>query len=648
MPKLATGRRRPAVLASPARRRPSPDLLTLGLVAVLLVALALRLWGIASGLPFAYNVDENAHFVPRAIGFAGHSLNPNYFDNPPALMYLLYGVFAVAFSGVLAPLGAGFKGGMGHAFALHPGDVWLVARVVVALLATLSVWLVARAGARLFDRRVGLLAAALLAVAFLPAFYAHLALNDAPTLAPIALSLWGSAGVLRSAQRRWYLVAGVGAGLAAATKYTGGIVVLALLVAALARTLEQWRAGAGAAQGAADGSRRSTPRALVRSLPLGQLALAGIAAVLTFAVLDPYALREWGQFTAGLRSESATAGGASKLGTTASSGWSFYLQTLTWGLGWVPALAIVAGALALARRARAELALLLVPALAFFVYMGSQQRFFGRWLLPIFPLLAILAAYGALATARWAAGRIDAWRAGGPAGGRWRAGGPAGGRWRAGPTAVAVLALLAQGIATTIHVDLVLARPDTRSAARSWLLAHVPAGARIVVEPIVTDTWLIDPGHDGGPQSEGRRWVVFSPFATALPGAAPVAVRARFAPPGGRPDDLFVIGAENYVRTLDPGLITAYARAGYCYVVSGSTQAGRALVTPAAAPAANAYYRELRARAQLVFHASPYRAGARAVRFDFDWSFDYYPLAYVRPGPEIWIYRLRGGACGGR
>jgi hypothetical protein len=33
------------------------------------------------------------------------------------------------------------------------------------------------------------------------------------------------------------------------------------------------------------------------------------------------------------------------------------------------------------------------------------------------------------------------------------------------------------------------------------------------------------------------------------------------------------------------------------------------------------------------------------VKFNFDWTFDYYPLAYTRPGPEMTIYRLQGGQC---
>ena len=72
-----------------------------------------------------------------------------------------------------------------------------------------------------------------MAVAFLPVFYSHLALNDVPTLAPVALALYAAAGVMRRGRRRDYVLAGVAIGLAAATKYTGGVVLACLLVAAV-------------------------------------------------------------------------------------------------------------------------------------------------------------------------------------------------------------------------------------------------------------------------------------------------------------------------------------------------------------------------------------------------------------------------------
>ena len=60
--------------------------------------------------------------------------------------------------------------------------------------------------------------------------------------------------------------------------------------------------------------------------------------------------------------------------------------------------------------------------------------------------------------------------------------------------------------------------------------------------------------------------------------------------------------------------------------MTGSTEAGRALADPQAVPLAIAYYRALAAQGQVVYRASPYSHGQGPVAFNFDWSFDYYPL----------------------
>src|ERR1039458_2711350 len=168
------------------------------LAIVLIVAFALRLWGIKQGLPYVYNVDEYGHFVPEAVAMFHHGLNPHYFINPPALTYLLHVIFAVWLGG---------RVGVTREFALHPDRLFLVARITVALLGTASVWLLYLVGARLFNRGVGLLASVVMAVAFLPVFYGHLALNDVPTLAPLTLALLGTAGILRRGRLLDYLVA---------------------------------------------------------------------------------------------------------------------------------------------------------------------------------------------------------------------------------------------------------------------------------------------------------------------------------------------------------------------------------------------------------------------------------------------------------
>ena len=149
---------------------------------ILAGALALRLWGIGHGLPYVYNADENAHFVPRAVGMFGHSFNPDYFVNPPAYTYLLHLAFDLRW---------GSREAVGNALAADRTSVFELARVVSALLGTLSVGLLLWAGRGLLSAAAGLIAGALMAVAFLPVHYAHLALNDVPTLAPVCLALVG-------------------------------------------------------------------------------------------------------------------------------------------------------------------------------------------------------------------------------------------------------------------------------------------------------------------------------------------------------------------------------------------------------------------------------------------------------------------------
>jgi hypothetical protein len=557
----------------------------LAVAAVLAGALLLRVWGVAHGMPYAFNVDENAHFVPHAIGLFGHGWNPNYFVNPPAYTYLLHVVYLVWFGG---------GRGVDHAYATHPTEVFVVARVTAALVGTLAVWLLYLAGTRLFDRRVGLLAAGLLGVSFLPVFYSHLALNDVPTLGPICLSLWGTAGVLREGRVRDYLIAGAGLGLAAATKYTGGIVLLPLLAAAGAQFL-------------APGGHRPATRGIV---------LAGLAAIAAFVAANPYAVLDFSAFRDGLDHQTTAADDAlGKLGLTQDNGYAYYLWTFTWGMGWVPLLAAIGGAVALLRDERRLTAILAPAPVLFLLFMGSQTRFFGRWLMPVFPLVALLAAYAALELADALGRRRPALR----------------------PTlvTVAVLALCGQGLVYSLHIGLVLSRDDTRNLTRAWMVAHVPPKAKVVVEPVVPDGWAQDVGRPSPLTSNGNRWVKYPTS------------RSLVDPTTGQPVPApgVIVNIEDYERTLTPSLIDAYEAGGYCWVVTGSTQRGRAEAEPTVVPDAVAYYRELDRRAQVVYRASPYGKGAGPVKFNFDWSFDYEPLAYHRPGPVMTVYRLRGGAC---
>jgi hypothetical protein len=157
-----------------------------------------------------------------------------------------------------------------------------------------------------------------------------------------------------------------------------------------------------------------------------------------------------------------------------------------------------------------------------------------------------------------------------------------------------------------------------------------------VLEPFVPARWLEDPDRADPATPGGTRWRLWDTaradvddFGRPLPGG-----KTRF------------VKVDKYERTLRPALIDRYVAAGYCWVVTGSMQYDRAFAQPDEVPQALAYYAALDRRGETVARFSPYRAGARPPRFNFDWSFDWYPLAYARPGPAIVVHRLRGGRCG--
>ena len=570
------------------RRRRGIDAISITLGVLLALTLLLRLWGIKQGLPYSYNSDEASHFVPRAIAFFAHDLDPRYFLNPPAYSYLLHAVFELWY---------GSGDATARAFARDPTGVFIVARVVAAVMGTAAVWLTYLAAVRLFERVVALLAAAIFAFAFLPVFYSHLALNDVPALAPVALSLLGIAGVLRDGRARDYALAGAGVGLAAATKYTGGFTLVCLLFAAGTDCLRP-------------GRRRGAAQGLALALPLAAVA---------FVAANPYAILRPDEFLSGLSSQASLAGGADpvKLGSSLGSGVLYYVWTFTWGLGWGPALGALGGAVLLGLRRRFALLSVLVPApVAFILFMGSEQRFFGRWLMPVFPIVVILAAYAGVETARLLTRRMSV---------------PA----VASGALIAVL-LLTQSLASDIHDDLVLSRPDTRTLTRAWMVANVPPGAKVVIEPVVPDNWASDVGVSLPWTDTGERWWRYPTWVSSVDDQGnPL--------PGGQTR---FVAVDEYERTLRPELLDEYATKGYCWIVVGSLQAGRAFAHPDAAPQAIAYYAALAARATLAYHVSPFARGASHIPFSFDWSIDYLPRQYRLPGPEMSVYHLSTGKCG--
>jgi 4-amino-4-deoxy-L-arabinose transferase-like glycosyltransferase len=304
------------------------ELFALG--AVLALAAALRLVGVRYGLPYSFLNPDETNIVPRAWRIAhGHGLDPRWYDYPSLLLYLLAPVQALFGH---ASLGAA----RGVAIALGLGGV------------AAAWWL----GKRAYGGGAALVGATTVAVATTHVAYSREAVTDVP----MTLAVTSALALMLSGRLEW---AGIAVGLAAALKYPGAVALVPLLVASWGR----WRA-------------------LVRSL-----VLAGCA----FALATPFVLIHAG------RAWDA----ASQVNRLARAGWLgfegdpptpiAYVDRLWGAVGPVLALGLAGLAIALWRRRRADLVLVSF-ALAYWLTLMPQRAHFDRYVLPLVPVLGVLAA----------------------------------------------------------------------------------------------------------------------------------------------------------------------------------------------------------------------------------------------------------------
>jgi hypothetical protein len=510
------------------------------------------------------------------------------------------------------PLGFLFDlpfGNVTDQFDKNPTEMWIAARALAAALCTVGVAATYWAARRLWGVREGLVAAALLAFAFLPVAYSRVAVTDVGALIGVALALGFSVWAYQDGRVRYFAAAGAAAGLALSFKYTAGLALLPVAIAALGRL-------------AAFG-REAAPRAL------GGLALGVGLAALVFVALNPYLFESLDAWWRDLRDQAEVAADQPKPGQE-SGGLSYYLDSLTWGLGWAAAFAALLGAVLELRRDLVRGLMLVAVPLALLAYLSVQSRYFGRWLLPAYPALAMLGALALTRVSDLVAARVQTRRAHGR-------------RFRA-RTAGAVLAgltvlVLVQPLAADIRSAQVLGRDDTRQQARDWLEAHYPPELRVAVEPAVPGRWF-----RSNPEGDPPSWLSRCERRDGWtePGWSYVADRGRRIcaqyKPGlvARPDG--GVRASAYHSVLGPEVIDDYRLYGYCLVMTVDVVRDRALQT--GDPEARGYYERLDDESRLLREFSPYDPGAEPVPFSFDLSYNYYPPEYHRPGPTVRIYRL--------
>ncbi|MFP4058469.1 MAG: glycosyltransferase family 39 protein [Candidatus Brocadiia bacterium] len=390
----------------------------LGLAALLAFAAALRIYPLGLANPRFYHVDEWNFALSARRMVAEGDLDPRRYIHPALYRY--------ATAAVLAPLAGAWR-----TLGLSTPAYWqpfVAGRLVSAAAGVLGVWAVMALARRLVGWGPALFAGLVLAAMPLHVQFSHVAKPDVLMASWVAVATLLAWRLAEEPRRRLYVLAGLCAGFAVATKYNGVVACVPILVGHLA------------ARG---------PRRGVRRLLAPDLWLAAGCAVAGFALASPYTLLQARQAVDSVATGYRNLVVAGRAEPERAAQPPALVDFARHGVVWLgaPTLALAAAGAVLAwRRARRGLLVVgsvVAATLALISTWAVRQHFY---LMPLAPATAVLAAL----PVAWVRRRL----------------------------AVALAALgLAPMVAVSAREIVRLRRPDTRQLAFRWL-CHNLEGAR--------------------------------------------------------------------------------------------------------------------------------------------------------------------------
>lgn len=418
-----------------------------GLLGFIVVAgLALRLHGLAFGLPALNDPDELMFELGSIRMLSGPTLNPGWFGHPGTVtIYLLSIVNASVFA--VGWLAGWFANPAAFANAVYADPTWIIlpGRVAMACFGAFCIYLTARLGEALFGRSAGLVAGALLAVDPLHVAWSQVVRTDTMATAFMLLCLIASVRIAREGRTRDTIMAALWLALAIATKWPFALTLVGIAGALSVRAF----------------SPSSSPALEARRLTqIVLLSLVFLVLISPYLVLTPHAVLRDLQGEAQVRHLGATGSGF------VGNAWWYLSHPVATGLGLVGVMLAAIGLWA-ARKDRLAILVILPVSTCLFVVFCAQNLVWDRWALPLMPLLSCVAG---LALVRIGALLQSHLRA------------PAAIALSCCVVAITLLGPLRQTLSNAqerLH--------DTRQLASAWAISHIPAGSTVMVEHFAFD-----------------------------------------------------------------------------------------------------------------------------------------------------------------
>jgi len=338
----------------------------LALLIAIVLGAAMRFHGLMWDAPYFFSPDEN-----RLIGWAADlhypgSPNPGHGN---ASLYLLK----------LADF-------VGSIFWGQPTNVsaHLAARIFTALAGSLSIFICYLVAKKAYGKAIATLAAVFTAFTVLHIQISHFYALDVVLVAFMLAALYFTLSVAREGGHRAYIMTGVFAGLSMATRVNGVIVLFPLLVAHLVE--EDWSFS----------PLLQLIPSLIKRLFQKELILACICALGVFLVINPALVLDPSARSFFLWELMGASGYFRPQRALQFEGTTplYYLTNLLfWAMGPLLEAASILGVIyALAKARKKENAVFLTFIVTYFAVIGTQRNKYIRYVLPMLPVLSILAA----------------------------------------------------------------------------------------------------------------------------------------------------------------------------------------------------------------------------------------------------------------
>jgi hypothetical protein len=436
------------------KKRLPPERLHLGwvlaLVALCLVTLSVQFSHISGSVPYPYHIDEEAVIGPARKMLVTGNFHPSEFNYPSLPRYLAAAGLAVGFvraatedSDVRPDIHQ--VGSVTYPYYGTPPAVetskqlFAVLSVIVLAMTGVIAWHLTRRPETVIIGPAILVASEL----FFRHSWQYLNVDIVGTCFVVLTLASCLSMTTRSSVARLAVVPAVWAGLAAASKYTLGLVFLPVL-------LGIWMYQ--------EGDRRI--------LSFG-IALATVS--VSFLIAMPFALLDLPAFLNGLAFDAWHYGAAGHVGFNDEPGLAQlrnYATHLMNEFGLTGAVFATVGSVAVFRLDwRRGLLLFSFPVLLVTLLAG-QRVIFMRNALPLHPLYAVAIGYGFIVMYGWCMRWLTRWSQ--------RLGGLVG-------KAVILFALIALALPVNRIVEHASVTPDSRNLARDWILQNLPDGWTIVI-----------------------------------------------------------------------------------------------------------------------------------------------------------------------